>query len=56
MNLIQLFELTNKLENSNHIFDSIYEKTKNFTDEPLERTLEVIMKIADRVDLREYGN
>lgn len=56
MNLIQLFEITNKLENANHIFDSIYEKKKNFTDEPLERTLEVIIKIANRVDLREYGN
>ena len=56
MNLIQLFELSNKLENTNHIFDSIYEKTKNFTDEPLERTLEVIIKIANRVDLRDYGN
>ena len=56
MNLIQLLEITNKLENSNHIFDSIYEKTKNFTDEPLERTLEIIMKIAERVDLRDYGN
>ena len=56
MNLIQLFELSNKLENTNHIFDSIYEKNKNFTDEPLERTLEVIIKIANRVDLRDYGN
>ena len=56
MNLIQLLEITNKLENSNNIFDSIYQKEENFTDEPLERTLEVIMKIADRVDLRDYGN
>ena len=56
MNLIQLLEITNKLENSNNIFDSIYKKQENFTDEPLERTLEIIMKIADRVDLRAYGN
>ena len=56
MNLIQLLEITNKLENSNNIFDSIYKKQENFTDEPLERTLEIIMKIADRVDLRDYGN
>ena len=56
MNLIQLFEITNKLENVNNIFDSIYKKQENFTDEPLERTLEIIMKIADRVDLRDYGN
>lgn len=56
MNLIQLLEITNKLENSNNIFDSIYKKEENFTDEPLERTLEVIIKIADRVDLRDYGN
>ena len=56
MNLIQLLEITNKLENSNNIFDSIYKKVENFTDEPLERTLEIIIKIADRVDLRDYGN
>ena len=56
MNLIQLLEITNKLDNVNNIFDSIYEKMKNFTDEPLERTLEIIVKIADRVDLRDYGN
>ena len=56
MNLIQILEITNKLENSNNIFDSIYQREENFTDEPLERTLEVIMKIADRVDLRDYGN
>lgn len=56
MNLIQLLEITNKLENSNNIFDSIYKKEENFTDEPLERTLEIIIKIADRVDLRDYGN
>ena len=56
MNLIQLLEITNKLENSNNIFDSIYQRQENFTDEPLERTLEVIIKIADRVDLRDYGN
>ena len=56
MNLIQLLEISNKLENSNNIFDSIYKKQENFTDEPLERTLEIIMKIADRVDLRDYGN
>ena len=56
MNLIQLLEITNKLDNVNNIFDSIYKKQENFTDEPLERTLEVIMKIAERVDLRDYGN
>ena len=56
MNLIQLLEITNKLENSNNIFDSIYKKEENFTDEPLERTLEIIIKIANRVDLRDYGN
>ena len=56
MNLIQLLELTNKLDNVNNIFDSIYKKQENFTDEPLERTLEIIMKIADRVNLRDYGN
>ena len=56
MNLIQLLEISNKLENSNNIFDSIYQKEANFSDEPLERTLEVIMKIANRVDLRDYGN
>ena len=56
MNLIQLLEISNKLENVNNIFDSIYKKVENFTDEPLERTLEVIIKIADRVDLRDYGN
>ena len=56
MNLIQLLEITNKLENYNNIFDSIYKKQENFTDEPLERTLEIIVKIADRVDLRDYGN
>ena len=56
MNLIQLLEITNKLNNVNNIFDSIYKKEENFTDEPLERTLEIIMKIADRVDLRDYGN
>ena len=56
MNLIQLLEITNKLENSNTIFDSIYKKEENFTDEPLERTLEIIMKIAERVSLRDYGN
>lgn len=56
MNLIQLLELTNKLDNVNNIFDSIYKKLENFTDEPLERTIEIIMKIADRVDLRDYGN
>ena len=56
MNLIQLLELINKLENSNNIFDSIYQKEANFSDEPLERTLEVIIKIANRVDLRDYGN
>ena len=56
MNLIQLLEITNKLDNVNNIFDSIYQKEENFTDEPLERALEVIMKIADRVDLRDYGN
>ena len=56
MNLIQLLEISNKLDNVNNIFDSIYKKEENFTDEPLERTLEIIMKIADRVDLRDYGN
>ena len=56
MNLIQLLEISNKLENSNNIFDSIYKKESNFTDEPLERTLEVIIKIANRVELRDYGN
>ena len=56
MNFIQLLEITNKLENSNYIFDSIYQKQSNFTDEPLERSLEIIMKIANRVDLRDYGN
>ena len=56
MNLIQVLEITNKLDNVNNIFDSIYKKEENFTDEPLERTLEIIMKIADRVDLRDYGN
>ena len=56
MNLIQLFEITNKLDNVNNIFDSIYKKEENFTDEPLERTLEIIVKIANRVDLRDYGN
>ena len=56
MNLIQLLEITNKLENSNNIFDSIYQREENFTDEPLERTLEIIIKIANRVDLRDYGN
>ena len=56
MNLIQLLEITNKLDNVNNIFDSIYKKQENFTDEPLERTLEIIMKIADRIDLRDYGN
>ena len=56
MNLIQLLEITNKLDNVNNIFDSIYQKESNFTDEPLERTLEIIMKIANRVDLRDYGN
>ena len=56
MNLIQVLEITNKLENSNNIFDSIYQKEANFSDEPLERTLEVIIKIANRVDLRDYGN
>ena len=56
MNLIQLLEITNKLDNINNIFDSIYKKQENFTDEPLERTLEIIVKIADRVDLRDYGN
>lgn len=56
MNLIQLLEITNKLDNVNNIFDSIYQKESNFTDEPLERTLEVIIKIANRVDLRDYGN
>ena len=56
MNLIQLLEITNKLENSNNIFDSIYQREENFTDEPLERSLEIIIKIANRVDLRDYGN
>ena len=56
MNLIQVLEITNKLENSNNIFDSIYQKESNFSDEPLERTLETIIKIANRVDLRDYGN
>ena len=56
MNLIQLLELSNKLDNVNNIFDSIYQKESNFTDEPLERSLEIIMKIANRVDLRDYGN
>ena len=56
MNLIQLLEITNKLDNVNNIFDSIYKKEENFTDEPLERTLEIIIKIANRVDLRDYGN
>ena len=56
MNLIQLLEISNKLDNINNIFDSIYKKEENFTDEPLERTLEVIVKIANRVDLRDYGN
>ena len=56
MNLIQVLEITNKLENSNNIFDSIYQKEANFSDTPLERTLEVIIKIANRVDLRDYGN
>ena len=56
MNLIQLLEITNKLDNVNNIFDSIYKKEENFTDEPLERTLDIIMKIAERVDLRDYGN
>ena len=56
MNLIQLLEISNKLENSNNIFDSIYKKESLFSDEPLERTLEVIIKIANRVDLRDYGN
>ena len=56
MNLIQLLEITNKLDNVNNIFDSIYQKEALFSDEPLERTLEIIMKIANRVDLRDYGN
>ena len=56
MNFIQLLEISNKLDNVNNIFDSIYQKEENFTDEPLERSLEVIVKIADRVDLRDYGN
>ena len=56
MNLIQLLEISNKLDNVNNIFDSIYQKEANFSDEPLERTLEVIIKIANRVDLRDYGN
>ena len=56
MNLIQLLEISNKLDNVNNIFDSIYQKEANFSDEPLERTLEIIMKIAERVSLRDYGN
>ena len=56
MNLIQVLEITNKLDNVNNIFDSIYQKEALFSDEPLERTLEIIMKIAERVDLRDYGN
>lgn len=56
MNLIQLLELSNKLDNVNNIFDSIYQREENFSDEPLERTLEAIIKIANRVDLRDYGN
>ena len=56
MNLIQLLELSNKLDNVNNIFDSIYKKESLFSDEPLERTLEIIIKIANRVDLRDYGN
>ena len=32
MNFIQLLEITNKLENSNNIFDSFYKKQENFTD------------------------
>ena len=56
MNLIQLLEISNKLENSNNIFDSIYKKESLFSDEPLERSLEIIIKIANRVDLRDYGN
>ena len=56
MNLIQLLEITNKLDNVNNIFDSIYQKEALFSDEPLERTLEIIIKIGKRVDLRDYGN
>ena len=56
MNLIQLLEISNKLDNVNNIFDSIYQKEALFSDEPLERTLEIIIKIANRVDLRDYGN
>ena len=56
MNLIQLLEISNKLYNFNNIFDSIYKKEALFSDEPLERTLEIIIKIANRVDLRDYGN
>ena len=56
MNLIQLLEISNKLDNVNNIFDSIYQKESNFTDAPLEKTLEIIIKIANRVDLRDYGN
>ena len=56
MNLIQLLEITNKLDNVNNIFDSIYQKESLFSDEPLERTLEIIIKIAERVDLRDFGN
>ena len=56
MNLIQLLEISNKLDNVNNIFDSIYKKEALFSDEPLERTLEIIIKIANRVDLRDYGN
>ena len=56
MNLIQLLEISNKLDNYNNIFDSIYKKESLFSDEPLERTLGIIIKIANRVDLREYGN
>ena len=56
MNLIQLLEISNKLDNVNNIFDSIYKKESLFSDEPLERTLEIIIKIANRVDLRDYGN
>ena len=56
MNLIQLLEISNKLDNVNNIFDSIYKKESLFSDEPLERTLEIIMKIAERIDLRDYGN
>ena len=56
MNLIQLLEISNKLDNINNIFDSIYQREENFTDAPLEKTLEIIIKIANRVDLRDYGN